>query len=113
MSDVFVGFVFDEQKELELLKYSKCGVSAAVNQYQKGFLAGIPEQVQIISALSTGAFPKLNRKLFFKKNQGTISSGEIIYLPYINFYFHRRNLLYNLVYNYHQFSQLLHLQQIF
>ncbi len=89
MSDVFVGFVFDEQKELELLKYSKCGVSAAVNQYQKGFLAGIPEQVQIISALSTGAFPKLNRKLFFKKNQGTISSGEIIYLPYINFYYIR------------------------
>ena len=89
MSDVFVGFVFDEQKELELLKYSKCGVSAAVNQYQKGFLAGIPEQVQIISALSTGAFPKLNRKLYFKKNQGTISSGEIIYLPYINFYYIR------------------------
>ena len=39
MADVFVGFLFDEEKEAQLLATSKRGVSTAPNQYQKGFLA--------------------------------------------------------------------------
>ena len=67
MADVFVGFVFDEEKEKELLRLSRCGVGTAANQYQKGFLSGLPEQVQILTTLSTGAFPRLNKKKSWKK----------------------------------------------
>ena len=86
MADVFVGFVFDEEKEKELLRFSKRGVATAANQYQKGFLSKLPEQVQIISTLSTGAFPRGNTKLFFKKEHKMLPAGEITYLPFVNFY---------------------------
>lgn len=89
MADVFVGFVFDEEKEKELLRLSRCGVGTAANQYQKGFLSGLPEQVRILTALSIGAFPRLNKKLFYKKERKTIPEGEITYLPFVNFYFIR------------------------
>lgn len=89
MTDVFVGFVFDEEKERELLQLSRCGVSAAVNQYQLGFLSGLAKPVKILSTLSTGAFPRLNRRLFFRGAKKTHSLGEITYLPFVNFYFVR------------------------
>lgn len=86
MADVFVGFIFDEEKEKELLRFSKRGVQAAANQYQKGFLSGLPEQAQIISTLSTGAFPRGNKKLFFKQERKMLPAGQITYLPFVNFY---------------------------
>ena len=86
MADVFVGFVFDEEKEKELMRLSKCGVQAAANQYQKGFLSGLPDPVRIISTLSTGAFPRRNRKLYFKQECKDLSVGAITYLPFVNVY---------------------------
>lgn len=86
MADVFVGFLFDETKEKELLATSKKGVSAAPNQYQKGFLKGLDAQVQILSAISTGSFPKLNSRLVFKEETRRTSEGTIRYLPFLNFY---------------------------
>ena len=86
MVDVFVGFVFDEDKEKELLHFSKRGVQVAANQYQNGFLSGLQEQVQIVSCLSTGTFPEGNKKLFFKRELKMLSTGQITYLPFLNFY---------------------------
>lgn len=86
MTDVFVGFIFDGKKEKELLGLSRCGISMASNQYQLGFLSGLPEPVQILSTLSVGAFPRLNRRLFYKKENTAILDGQITYLPFVNFY---------------------------
>ena len=98
MTDVFVGFVFDEEKEQALLRCSKRGVASAANQYQKGFLSGLTEQVQIISTLSTGAFPTGNKKLFFKKETKNLPAGQIIYLPFVNFYGIRDRMFYKGIY---------------
>ena len=86
MSDVFVGFLFDEKKEKELLATSKKGVSMAANQYQKGFLSGLPKRVQILTAISTGSFPKLNKRLIFKRDVREAPEGTITYLPFLNYY---------------------------
>ena len=86
MADVFVGFLFDEDKEKELLATSKRGVSTAPNQYQKGFLSGLDQKVEILSAISTGAFPRLNKRLVFRKGTKEIPEGTITYLPFLNFY---------------------------
>ncbi len=84
--DVFVGFLFDEEKEAELLTTSKRGVSNSTNQYQKGFLSGLPETVKILSCISTGSFPRLNTRLVFKREEKKTPWGEVSYLPFLNFY---------------------------
>ena len=86
MADVFVGFLFDTEKEAELLATSKRAASAAPNQYQKGFLSGLSEPVQILTTLSVGSFPKLNNRLIFKREIKQTPEGRIHYLPFLNFY---------------------------
>ena len=86
MADVFVGFLFDDAKEKELLSTSKKGVSTAPNQYQKGFLSGLYTKMQILSAISTGSFPRLNTRLVFRREKKCIPEGNITYLPFLNFY---------------------------
>ena len=85
MKDIFWGFVFDSDKETELLSVSKIGVQIAANQYQIGFLKGLArEDMNIVSALSVGAFPRLNRRLFYKSDKKKTEYGEIDYLSFIN-----------------------------
>ena len=67
MKDIFLGFYYEGEKEAELLKNSTVGISTAANQYQTGFLEGLGKETCIISTLSVGAFPKRNRKLFYKR----------------------------------------------
>lgn len=86
MADVFVGFLFDMEKEAELLATSKRGVSTAPNQYQKGFLSGFGKEMQILTTISTGSFPKLNTRLVFRMERKNTPEGEILYLPFLNFY---------------------------
>jgi len=86
MADVFVGFLFDTEKEAELLATSKRAASAAPNQYQKGFLSGLSKPVQILSTLSVGSFPKLNTRLIFRREIKDAPEGKIHYLPFFNFY---------------------------
>ena len=86
MADIFVGFFYHGEKETELLATSKRAASAAPNQYQKGFLSGLSEPVQILSALSVGSFPKLNTRLIFKREFKDAPEGKIHYLPFFNFY---------------------------
>jgi glycosyltransferase involved in cell wall biosynthesis len=86
VTDVFVGFVFDDEKEKELMCFSKCGVGTAANQYQQGILSGLSGEMRILTTLSTGAFPRLNRKLFFKKESKTIYGHEHTYLPFVNLF---------------------------
>ena len=86
MADVFVGFLFDNEKEAELLSTSRRAASAAPNQYQKGFLSGFSEPMQILTTLSVGSFPRLNTRLIFKRERKQVPEGNIHYLPFINFY---------------------------
>lgn len=87
MVNVFVGFLYDDEKADELLRITKCGLSAATNQYQKGFLSGLPGETRIISTISMGMFPRRSRKLFFKREQKRYENSPITYLPFVNFYF--------------------------
>lgn len=86
MADVFVGFFYDEEKESELLSISKVGISAAANQYQTGFLDGLTGEVEILTTLSTGVYPRRNRRLVFKKETTLCEQGRVTYLPFINLY---------------------------
>lgn len=89
MADVFVGFFYDTEKEQELLSISKVGISAAANQYQKGFLSGLPGDVEVLTTLSTGAYPRRNKRLWFKEEIKPCEQGRVTYLPFINLYFIR------------------------
>ena len=109
MADVFVGFVFDEDKEKELLHLSKCGVGTAANQYQKGFISGLSERVIILSTISTGAFPRMNKRLFFPIEQKSLPEGEFVYLPFINCYFFRDFMFENGLYRH--LSRIIESQQ--
>lgn len=87
MSNVFVGFFYDDEKAAELLSVTKGSISAAANQYQQGFLSGLGEETRILTTVSMGIYPRRSRKLFFKKEQKRCAFGDITYLPFVNFYF--------------------------
>ena len=87
MANVFVGFYYDEEKATELLSVTKGSISAAANQYQRGFLSGLGEETRILSTISLGMYPRRSRQLFFRKEQKHCAYGPITYLPFINFYF--------------------------
>lgn len=89
MADVFVGFFYDTEKESDLLSISKVGVSAAANQYQKGFLSGLPGEVEILTTLSTGVYPRRNKRLIFREETKAYQQGKVTYLPFVNLYFIR------------------------
>ena len=84
MANVFVGFYYDKEKEQELLSVTRRGISAAANQYQGGFLDGLPGEVQIISTLSIGTYPKLSKRLVFKRERKQCDQGQVVYLPFVN-----------------------------
>ena len=98
MKKIFLGFAFEKNRESELIKACKSGVSMAVNQYQLGFLQGLDESLDIFSATAIGAFPKKCRKLFFKKSTTDTAYGKITYLPFANFYFIREWMFYRHTY---------------
>ena len=85
MKRFFVGFVFDSEKERELLANSKIGVQTAANQYQLGFITGLCDSgLEILSSLSVGSFPRLNKKLFNKDSVALMDYGTINYIGFIN-----------------------------
>ena len=85
MKRFFVGFVFDSEKEIELLANSRIGVQTAANQYQLGFITGLCDSsLEILSSLSVGAFPRLNKKLFYKNDTVSRDYGRINYLDFVN-----------------------------
>lgn len=86
MTDVFLGFVFDESKEKELLSLSKCGLQTAANQYQIGFLSGLEKKATVFSVLSVGAYPHKNKRLVYKGEIVETSFATIHYTPFVNFY---------------------------
>ena len=85
--NVFIGFYYDNEKAEELLSATKGSISAAANQYQKGFLAGLPGETEILSTVSMGMYPRRSRRLWFKREQKPCENGRITYLPFVNFYF--------------------------
>ncbi len=90
MKRFFVGFVFDSEKERELLANSKIGVQTAANQYQLGFISGLCDsELEILSSLSVGSFPRLNKKLFYKSGVASEDYGRISYFSFVNFPFFR------------------------
>ena len=86
VADVFVGFYYDSQKEKELLRASRSAISAAANQYQEGFLLGLPKEPKILTTLSTATFPRGSKRLLFRKEEKKTDKGEILYLPFVNFH---------------------------
>ena len=68
MKEIFLGFFFHKEKEDELLKICKNGISIAVNQYQEGFLKGLGRKTNIISATVIKAFSSSSRSCFLREN---------------------------------------------
>ena len=94
MKEIFIGHLFDKNKEKELLKICPKGVSMAVNQYQMGFVEGLNKKIDIISGLVIGSYPKKCKKLSFKYEKKDFEYGTIEYLPFKNFYFIKENSFY-------------------
>ncbi len=94
MKEIFIGHLFDKNKEKELLKICPKGVSMAVNQYQMGFVEGLNKKIDIISGLIIGSYPKKCKKFSFKREKSNFEYGTIEYLPFKNFYFIKERMFY-------------------
>lgn len=84
MPDIFLGFLFEEEKEQELLKVCR-GVQTAANQYQKGFLSGLGREMEIYSVLCVPIYPRGCRRLRFQEETVQTAYGNMTYIPFLNF----------------------------
>ena len=60
MKEIFLGFFFHKEKEDELLKICKNGISIAVNQYQEGFLKGLGRKTKHFQVQAVSCFLREN-----------------------------------------------------
>lgn len=80
MRILFLGCLFDQQEENNLLKKSKIGLSGAVNTYQWNLINGLDKilkrPVDIINVLSVGTYPKYFRDIILKTKKWSHSPGS-------------------------------------
>lgn len=91
MSYLFIGMLYDESCEEELLKNSKTGLQGAPNQYQLGMISGLEslleKQISVISSYPVGAYPQSNKKLFYKDSKSSLTEYiDINYIGFFNYY---------------------------
>jgi glycosyltransferase involved in cell wall biosynthesis len=76
---LFLGCLFDQQEENNLLKKSKIGLSGAVNTYQWNLINGLDKilkrPVDIINVLSVGTYPKYFRDIILRTKRWSHSPG--------------------------------------
>lgn len=82
--EIFIGFVYDNAKEKELSGINKGALQVAVNHYQTGFLSGLGTDVDVLSVLPVGYFPKRSKKLIFRRDLKQTRIGRIFYTPMID-----------------------------
>lgn len=93
MEILYVGLLFEKDKQNELLKISHAGVPNACNILQWNFIDAIEtqlqEEVSIISSLPLGNYPKLSSKFLIKTHKWKRKSGQNnnIEVGFINFFF--------------------------
>lgn len=88
---LFLGLLFKENDEINLLRKSKVGLNNSVNTFQwniiKGILSDKSANVKILNSIPCGNYPFLYNKLFIKSNDWnymhSLKNKEI---GFINFY---------------------------
>lgn len=78
---IFLGCLFDKNKENEYLNNSRVGLSNASNTFQWNLLEGLyanSKEVKVVNVLPVGTYPFRYKKLFLK-------GGEWRYSQYINY----------------------------
>jgi len=65
---LFLGLLYEKQRENEILKLSKAGLSNAVNKFQWNVIDGLNENMdkplEVINLLPVGTYPKSYKRLF-------------------------------------------------
>ena len=79
MKILFLGCLFDEKEENDLLKESKIGLPGAVNTYQWNLIKGLDKvlktPVDIVNVLPVGTYPKYFKNLILKTKRWSHSLG--------------------------------------
>ena len=69
MNVLFLGLLYNKDDEKELIKKSKTGLQAAINEYQWNFIDTLNNgkiQTTILNVLPVGSFPRKYNDLFFR-----------------------------------------------
>lgn len=102
MKTLFWGTLFDPAQSRQLLKDSKVGLQNAANIYQWGFIEGLicngQKNIEVVSALPVGSYPKFNKKLFFYEKEFRKPNLTVTELGFINFYLLREKIRNDKVY---------------
>ncbi len=85
---IFLGCLFERERENEYLKKSKCGISNAVNGYQWNLIDGLNKNlakpVSIINALPVGIWKKQYSDLILKDRQWQYAGADNVEIGCVN-----------------------------
>ena len=92
MEILFLGLLFKEEDENEILTNSKVGVNNSCNTLQWNIIKGLEKNedinIKIINSMPCGNFPRLYNKLFIRSMDWKHGTGETLNkeIGFINFY---------------------------
>ena len=88
---LFLGLLFKEGDENEMLSNSKVGLNNSCNTLQWNIIKGIKKNdvnVKIINSIPCGNYPRLNKKLFIRSKDWILGTEKVLNkeIGFINFY---------------------------
>lgn len=90
MNILFVGLLYNPNKEKEIIELSENGLSIASNLYQWNLINGLKSindvNIEVLGSIPMGNFPKLSKKVFFYSDKELNSNFEYQEIGFINFF---------------------------
>lgn len=87
---LFVGLLYNPNKEAEYIAHSNLGISVASNLYQWNMINGLKDNgvdIEAIGSIPYGNYPKLSDVILEKDAAFVINGVSFIQVGFINFYF--------------------------
>jgi len=87
MNVLFLGLLYNRNDEKELIKKSKTGLQAAINEYQWNFIDALDYsklKIDILNVLPVGTFPRKYNQLFIKSKKWKYKNNDCIQIGSIN-----------------------------
>ncbi len=92
---IFLGCLFDREREKEILRNSRCGVSNAVNTFQWNLIDGLNDNlsshITVVNVLPVGTFPLKYKKLVLKSENWFYNGAKNYEIGSLNLPFIKQN----------------------
>lgn len=89
MKVLFIGLIYNPQKEKEYILHSRVGIAIASNLYQWNTIKGIIEngvEVEVVGSIPYGSYPELSDVKFVGDEEYVVDGIKLTQIGFVNLY---------------------------